>query len=162
MAKKPYTTNSSTLEKFHLLELPVELHLCIIDLDVELYLIWPLLSKYSATTTRFNQVLEKHGTWRKISKRNTEKPSILVSEHYRHGKLHGERKVWHNNGILYEQMHYVDGKKEGEHKTWYFNGKCAQCHYVNGSREGDCTWDFSRIPFEQSYYVKDPEDAIYI
>mmetsp|Transcript_1932 Transcript_1932/g.2142 ORF Transcript_1932/g.2142 Transcript_1932/m.2142 type:complete len:186 (+) Transcript_1932:49-606(+) len=136
----------STLDCCLLLYVPLELQLDILEIDAEVYLKWPLLSKKTAMTTRFDCDLNKHGKWQKH--RKTKKKSrrknilthyqIVCQEYWRHGKLHGDYKEWHGCGQLMKRCPYVNGNKEGVQTLWYYNGDIwTQSHYVNGKREGE-------------------------
>lgn len=47
--------------------------------------------------------------------------------------IHGERKIWHPNGILFYRGFYVNGKAHGEFKYWTENGKpFLRACYANG------------------------------
>jgi len=128
--------NDSKLTNNNILHLPVEIHLDIIDLDPDLYKIWPLLSKYTAMTTRFDDKLERHGTWQF----RLEQGGYEAEVYYQHGQYHGEYKRWYhsNEGQLHMTCTYINGKQEGEYKEWHVNGvlrKIYNC--IDGKREGE-------------------------
>ena len=54
------------------------------------------------------------------------------SEHYFEddlGRIQGEYKAWHDNGVLWDHRYYVDGKLHGELKSWYANGVLREHQY---------------------------------
>jgi len=144
-------------ERFQLIHLPPELQLDITELDREVYLKWPLLSKQMATATRFDSALRNHGKW--LQKRRKEERRIILKEgqrywrngvlereskikwvinnqgeevkvrqqYWRFGNPHGEYKEWYRNGTLQTQKYYDNGKLEGEHKGWYDDGNKEYC-----------------------------------
>jgi len=168
LVKRPH--EEGKMSKCHLLHLPLELHLDIIDLDPT-FAKWPLLSKYTATTTRFDSDLNKHGKWMKHKNVLGSKKSMLLGqERWRHGQLHGEYKSWygvhhkHIQDVLHKEQtqmschcYYSNGKKEGEYKEWHQNGELRRhCYYVDGKLEGESKqWYNSGQIYEDSNFVCD-------
>mmetsp|Transcript_9632 Transcript_9632/g.10662 ORF Transcript_9632/g.10662 Transcript_9632/m.10662 type:complete len:167 (-) Transcript_9632:119-619(-) len=145
-----------------LINLPSEIQLYIIDLDYEVYLQWPLLSKYTATNTRFDINMKKHGKWVKyINTPFFSKPQISKQQYWMYGKRHGECKSWYDNGQLEKQYYFVNGIREGDYKEWHENSQEAlRCYYLNGKRDGDYkTWDnYGKV----REYCKYEEDMVHV
>mmetsp|Transcript_1107 Transcript_1107/g.1256 ORF Transcript_1107/g.1256 Transcript_1107/m.1256 type:complete len:170 (+) Transcript_1107:71-580(+) len=135
-----------------LLRLLFELQLDIIDLDVVLRQKWPELSKRTATTTRFDGELRKHGKW---LRENCFTRHLVQQQTFSHGKLHGENKLWYSSGQLEELCFYVEGKLEGGYTAYHENGQLLEkANYVNDELVGDsCT--FNDLPtwtrFDRDY-----------
>jgi len=108
----------------NLLELPVEIHLKITDEDVGVYHKWPRLCKYTATTSRYNENLDKHRTW-KIWFKNGQ---LCRLRKYDNGSL-VEHKCFYNNGNLMTHCKYSDGSLDGDFIHCYENGQ-KQAHYI--------------------------------
>mmetsp|Transcript_20447 Transcript_20447/g.22716 ORF Transcript_20447/g.22716 Transcript_20447/m.22716 type:complete len:156 (-) Transcript_20447:86-553(-) len=133
----------------HLLHLPTELQLDIVDLDLEVYLKWALLSKTLATTTRFDGDCKKHGKWKKIkwTKHNDgsiSEPRLFIQSHWVHGIKEGESKQWYiNNGQLRRKCYYKNDKLDGLYISWYDDGSMwVKCTYVSNKLEGEYKrWD---------------------
>mmetsp|Transcript_18572 Transcript_18572/g.20649 ORF Transcript_18572/g.20649 Transcript_18572/m.20649 type:complete len:247 (-) Transcript_18572:180-920(-) len=144
------TCSSETQLPALILNLPLELHLDIIDLDYNVKTKWSLLSKHTATTTKFDVDMKRHGKWIKQSKTG----QITEQCTYTHGKLDGERNCWYSNGQQREQYHYADGKQEGEYNMWVDGQLRETCCYVSGKRHGEFNlWHSSGKPKEVCNYV---------
>mmetsp|Transcript_12817 Transcript_12817/g.14235 ORF Transcript_12817/g.14235 Transcript_12817/m.14235 type:complete len:219 (+) Transcript_12817:132-788(+) len=141
-----------TMSDYAITSLPIELQLDITDLDPEVYLKWPLLSKEAAMATRFDCDLNKHRKWLKITTRNKtvysssssdfswslrsnhkllsstippgqrNKNILLRSENWVHGGRHGECRTWHRNGQMYVLSNYLNGRLDGLYKRWFDDG----------------------------------------
>ena len=61
-----------------------------------------------------------------------------ISGNMKDGKLHGESKIFYENGKLKCVSNYKDGKQQGESKGFYENGK-LQCvsNYKDGKLHGE-------------------------
>mmetsp|Transcript_5339 Transcript_5339/g.5821 ORF Transcript_5339/g.5821 Transcript_5339/m.5821 type:complete len:223 (+) Transcript_5339:125-793(+) len=112
--------NSPVRKKYpFILDLPLELQHILLDVDYEVYKVWPLLCKQTATTSRFNDSFEKNGMF--LAAYSYSKPYRQAS--FKNGIHHGLCKSWHDNGQLAIQFSYTNGKFEGEYKQWYETGQ---------------------------------------
>eukprot|EP00028_Trichosphaerium_sp_Am-I-7-wt_P012157 CAMPEP_0168524066 /NCGR_PEP_ID=MMETSP0405-20121227/10410_1 /TAXON_ID=498012 /ORGANISM="Trichosphaerium sp, Strain Am-I-7 wt" /LENGTH=214 /DNA_ID=CAMNT_0008546165 /DNA_START=83 /DNA_END=724 /DNA_ORIENTATION=- len=139
------------------------------DLDYEVYVKWPLLSKYSAITTRFDDEMKKHGKWLSRRKRNNgwglySEPVVVEKQvTFVHSKVEGVYKEW-SNGKLIKKYNFINGMIEGELEHYSVdNGRlCMRCHYVNNNKEGVCKyWHSNGILNEESYYKEGRQEGDY-
>lgn len=54
------------------------------------------------------------------------------------GKIHGEYKLWYEDGQISDHYHFVDDRADGEHISWHENGKInINCFFSNGLLNGE-------------------------
>mmetsp|Transcript_4681 Transcript_4681/g.5074 ORF Transcript_4681/g.5074 Transcript_4681/m.5074 type:complete len:210 (-) Transcript_4681:222-851(-) len=137
-----------------LLNLPPEILYAVWRHDAEIYTKWPSLC-YATSGIRYNEDLEKHGTFKYWNVRGVFK-SIeykndvidgtyrqwlgggrrLLQYTYKNGLKHGEHTQKDDDVLVYRCM-YKDNKRNGEYTEWYKNGNIKQCgSYTDDLRDG--------------------------
>lgn len=77
---------------------------------------------------------QRTGLWTYYHK-NSDK--IMMIENYRNGELHGEKKIFYDNGVLAEEAIYVNGKLHGPRKVYSVKKVVLEdLNYENGELHG--------------------------
>ncbi|NJW51680.1 toxin-antitoxin system YwqK family antitoxin [Salinimicrobium oceani] len=77
---------------------------------------------------------QRTGTWKYYHK---DLDRVMMIENYEAGKLHGDRKIFYEDGTLAEEAHYVAGELHGSRKLLSVKGVVLEdLQYVNGELHG--------------------------
>mmetsp|Transcript_27029 Transcript_27029/g.30147 ORF Transcript_27029/g.30147 Transcript_27029/m.30147 type:complete len:220 (+) Transcript_27029:143-802(+) len=112
----------------NILALPIELQLAIQELDDEVYIKWPLLSVKTATTTRFDENMDKHGVFLSVQ-------SHMHSFYYKYQNFFAIAQF--NNGQLEYYKEYFPGKQKGTRpRNVREASKKGQCFLICTTKTG--------------------------
>mmetsp|Transcript_7987 Transcript_7987/g.8814 ORF Transcript_7987/g.8814 Transcript_7987/m.8814 type:complete len:193 (+) Transcript_7987:101-679(+) len=151
-------TKATNVPRITLLELPVEIQYMICEMDCATHVIWPLLSKQTALSSRYNTNLLKHGKFIGVTPvdkdpRNNEvcygvcqlgtllrgfQPRKLGN--FKHGKKHGVFKHWNDKGQIVLHVTYHENLPEGNCTHFHENGSVrSRSFFKDGRQDGTTT-----------------------
>mmetsp|Transcript_20623 Transcript_20623/g.22908 ORF Transcript_20623/g.22908 Transcript_20623/m.22908 type:complete len:171 (+) Transcript_20623:25-537(+) len=137
-----------------LLGIPTELHYIITSIDNSVFVVWPLLCKQTATTSRFSYDLVKNGVFKKWAFQQ-----LVEVQSFTMGVRDGLCTQWYKNGTKKSELGFKNGQRSGVSRKWYQNGQLYEvCCYNNNVLEGDCTkWYASGKVYMKKTYKEGKE-----
>mmetsp|Transcript_4873 Transcript_4873/g.5279 ORF Transcript_4873/g.5279 Transcript_4873/m.5279 type:complete len:229 (-) Transcript_4873:64-750(-) len=118
-----------------MLSLPVEMRFMIFSADEYVFNMWPILSKETAYTSRYNDKLEKHGKFRR--KEIVFNQIRKIECWYRDDKLDGLYSEWYAWGQLCSETMYKNGVKHGSSHIFHSNGNLlSESSFKEGRQHG--------------------------
>jgi len=81
---------------------------------------------------------DEQGNLYKIKGIDETNQNYTYEEKYKNGQLHGIRKEWTNEKILFKSTKYKNGMLHGTHKLFYPSSGniCREIHYKNNNKHG--------------------------
>lgn len=84
-----------------------------------------------------NYVIGEDKPYTGIFIKRYENRNTYIEARFKNGLLHGETKIYFENGDLAATSIYANDKLDGNHKKYYTNGNIkVETMYKNGNREG--------------------------
>jgi len=83
--------------------------------------------------------------------------TVILTEEYKEGVLHGEQKIYYNSGVLTKHSHYKNGKLEGNRKVYSKEGNVIEnLTFKEGKMHGPAIiYDANGDIFAKGNYTED-------
>mmetsp|Transcript_31036 Transcript_31036/g.34611 ORF Transcript_31036/g.34611 Transcript_31036/m.34611 type:complete len:179 (-) Transcript_31036:95-631(-) len=134
MAKRPFTLENSNEDEAWrntplILRLPLELQYLIMNAGSDSFIKWPLLCFYTASTSRFNHVLKRNGTFKRFYEKEVDGLPVVKQSIRCENGLPVECKFYYETGQICEHCFLDDkGNISGVYKLWRPDGIILKQH----------------------------------